>query len=254
MLPERTPAQTASLLAIRHGGVTLALLLVAPITAAQIDDSVAETRERGAALVLDAELGPLDKIELASAVTADLDPVDPRETLRSSLDAAAGSVSDNPETAAVYDDLTRRADEMLVAGINDAFAAAFLVTGALGLLGALAVFPWLGGRAARISLAVAGAALALAACQVVLARNAEPEPVAILDPCEGRDLPGTGGIGGVVQDVALAGLDRAACEFGSSREELAIALVDEDAATAYEAEHGVDPRSIEDLARGALGF
>jgi MFS family permease len=254
MLPERTPAQTASLLAIRHGGVTLALLLVAPITAAQIDDSVAETRERGAALVLDAELGPLDKIELASAVTADLDPVDPRETLRSSLDAAAGSVGDDPETAAVYDDLTRRADETLVAGINDAFAAAFLVTGALGLLGALAVFPWWGGRAARISLAVAGAALALAACQVVLARNAEPEPVAILDPCEGRDLPGTGGIGGVVQDVALAGLDRAACEFGSSREELAIALVDEDAATAYEAEHGVDPRSIEDLARGALGF
>jgi MFS family permease len=254
MLPERTPAQTASLLAIRHGGVTLALLLVAPITAAQIDDSVAETRERGAALVLDAELGPLDKIELASAVTADLDPVDPRETLRSSLDAAAGSVGDDPETAAVFDDLTRRADETLVAGINDAFAAAFLVTGALGLLGALAVFPWRGGRAARISLAVAGAALALAACQVVLARSAEPEPVAILDPCEGRDLPGTGGIGGVVQDVALAGLDRAACEFGSSREELAIALVDEDAAATYEAEHGVDPRSIEDLARGALGF
>jgi len=254
MLPERTPAQTASLLAIRHGGVTLALLLVAPITAAQIDDSVAETRERGAALVLDAELGPLDKIELASAVTADLDPVDPRETLRSSLDAAAGSVGNDPETAAVYDDLTRRADETLVAGINDAFAGAFLVTGALGLFGALAVFPWWGGRAARISFAVAGAALALAACQVVLARNAEPEPVAILDPCEGRDLPGTGGIGGVVQDVALAGLDRAACEFGSSREELAIALVDEDAATAYEAEHGVDPRSIQDLARGALGF
>src|SRR6185295_10379344 len=254
MLPERTPAQTASLLAIRHAGVTLALLLVAPITAAQIDDSVAETRERGAALVLDAELGPLDKIELASAVTADLDPVDPRETLRSSLDAAAGSVGDDPETAAVYDDLTRRADETLVAGINDAFAAAFLVTGALGLLGALAVFPWRGGRAARISLVVAGSALALAACQALLARGAEPEAVAILNPCEGRDLPGTGGIGGVVQDVALAGLDRAACEFGSSREELAIALVDEDAATTYEAEHGVDPRSIEDLARGALGF
>jgi hypothetical protein len=30
--------------------------------------------------------------------------------------------------------------------------------------------------------------------------------------------------------------------------------VDEDAAFTYEAEHGVDPRSIEDLARGALGF
>ena len=254
LLPEQTPAQTASLLAIRHGGITLALLLLAPITATQIDDSVADTRERGAALVLDAELGPLDKIELASAVTADLDPVDPRQTLRSSLEAAAASVGDDPGAAAVYDDLTRRVDQTLVAGINEAFAVAFLVTGALALLGALAVFPWRGGRATGVSLVVTGSALALAAGQAALAKSAEPEPVAIVDPCEGRDLPGTGGIEGIVQDVALVGLDRAACEFGSSREELAIALVDEDAASTYEAEHGVDPRSIEDLARGALGF
>jgi MFS family permease len=253
LLPERTPAQTASLLAIRHGGITLALLLLAPITAAQIDDSVAETRERGAALVLDAELGPLDKIELASAVTADLDPVDPRQTLRNSLDAAAAGVGDDPEAVAVYDDLKERADETLVTGINEAFAVAFLVTGALALLGALAVFPWRGGGAARVSLVVGGLALTLAAGQAAVATSAEPEPVAIEDPCEERDLPGTGGVEGILQDVALVGLDRAACEFGSSREELAIALVDDDAAAAYEEEHGVDPRSI-DLVRGALGF
>jgi hypothetical protein len=107
---------------------------------------------------------------------------------------------------------------------------------------------------ARVSLAVAGSALALSAFQAVLALRAEPEPVEIADPCEDRDLPGTGGIGGVVQDVALAALDRAACEFGSSREELAIALVDEDAAATYEEEHGVDPRSVDDLVGGALGF
>jgi len=254
LLPERTPAQTASLLAIRHGGITLALLVLAPIAAAQIDDSVAETRERGAALVLDAELGPLDKIELANAVTADLDPVDPRETLRRSLDEAAAGVGDDPESAAAYDELAERADETLVQGINGAFAIAFLITGALGLLGAIAVFPLRERRAARVSLAVAASALALSAFQAVLAFRAEPEPVEIADPCEDRELPGTGGIGGVVQDVALAGLDRAACEFGSSREELAIALVDDDAAATYEEEHGVDPRSVDDLVGGALGF
>jgi MFS family permease len=254
LLPERTPTQTASLLAIRHGGITLALLVLAPIAAAQIDDSVAETRERGAALVLDAELGPLDKIELASAVTADLDPVDPRETLRRSLDDAAADVGDDPESAAAYDELAERADETLIEGINGAFAIAFLITGALGLLGAIAVFPLRDGHVARVSLAVAGSALALSAFQAVLALRAEPEPVEIADPCEDRDLPGTGGIGGVVQDVALAALDRAACEFGSSREELAIALVDEDAAATYEEEHGVDPRSVDDLVGGALGF
>jgi hypothetical protein len=254
LLPERTPAQTATLLAIRHGGITLALLVLAPIAAAQIDDSVAETRERGAALVLDAELGPLDKIELANAVTADLDPVDPRETLRRSLDDAAASVGDDPESAGAYDELAERADETLIEGINGAFEIAFLITGALGLLGAIAIFPLRERRAARVSLAIAGSALALSAFQAILAIRAEPEPVAIADPCEDRDLPGTGGIGGVVQDVALAGLDHAACEFGSSREELAIALVDDDAAAAYEEEHGVDPRSVDDLVGGALGF
>ncbi len=254
LLPEQTPAQTATLLAIRHGGITLALLLLAPITAAKLNDSVIDTRERGAALVLDARLPPLDKIELASVVTADLDPVDPRETLRRSLDQGAASVGDDPEGAAAYADLARRADETLVAGINEAFAPAFLVTGALALLGGLVVLPGSSARVTRLSVGIAAAALALSGAQAIAAASAEPAPVEIADPCQERDLPQTGGIGGIVQDVALVGLDRAACEFGSSREELAIALVDDDAAKRYQEEHGVDPRSVGDLARGALGF
>ena len=72
------------------------------------------------------------------------------------------------------------------------------------------------------------------------------------DPCRGRDLPGTGGLDGFIQDAALVGLDRAACEFGSSREELALGIADEEAARAYEREHGVDPRSARDLLGGIL--
>jgi MFS family permease len=254
LLPEETPAQTAELLAIRHAGITLALLILAPITAAQIDDAVSDTRERGAALVLDAELGPLDKLELADAVTADLDPVDPRGTLRSSLDEAAPDAAEDPEAAAAYAELAQRADETLIAGIDGAFGPAFVVAGALALIGALFVLPRRSPGSLAAALASVGLGLVLVAGQAVAARSGEPEPVAIADPCEPRDLPGTGGIGGIVQDVALAGLDRAACDFGSSREELAIALVDDEAAEEYEAEHGVDPRSIGDLARGALGF
>jgi MFS family permease len=254
LLPEETPAQTAELLAIRHAGITLALLILAPITAAQIDDAVSDTRERGAALVLDAELGPLDKLELADAVTADLDPVDPRGTLRSSLDEAAPDAAEDPEAAAAYAELAQRADETLIAGIDGAFGPAFVVAGALALIGALFVLPRRSPGSLAAALASVGLGLVLVAGQAVAERSAEPEPVAIADPCEPRDLPGTGGIGGIVQDVALAGLDRAACDFDSSREELAIALVDDEAAEEYEAEHGVDPRSIGDLARGALGF
>jgi MFS family permease len=47
LVPERTPADTALVLAIRHGGITLALLLLAPITAAQLDTVAEDTRERG---------------------------------------------------------------------------------------------------------------------------------------------------------------------------------------------------------------
>ena len=82
LLPERTPGQAASLLSIRHAGITVALVLLAPVAAAQLDDAVVDVRERGAALILDAQLPPLDKIEIAGALVADLDPVDPRDGLR----------------------------------------------------------------------------------------------------------------------------------------------------------------------------
>jgi hypothetical protein len=86
-------------------------------------------------------------------------------------------------------------------------------------------------------------ALILPAAHAVARPQLEPEPVAIADPCEPRELPRTGGIQGFVQDEALKALDRAACRFGSSREELALALADENDARAYRARFGVDPRS-----------
>jgi hypothetical protein len=75
----------------------------------------------------------------------------------------------------------------------------------------------------------------------------------IADPCQDRDLPDIGGIDGFLQDRALEALDSAACRFGSSREELALALADEDHARAYERAHGVDPRSVGGLLE-ALGI
>ena len=73
------------------------------------------------------------------------------------------------------------------------------------------------------------AALVLAGGAYLARPSLEPEPVTIANPCRPRDLPSTGGIDGAIQDVALAALDRAACHNGSSREELALALVDESA-------------------------
>jgi len=246
LLPERTPGQAAWLLAARHAGITLALLLIAPVAAAQLDGAVADVRERGAALILDAKLPPLDKLELAGPLVADLDPVDPRDALRAALDAQAPRFADDPEQRREYAELTERADETLVSGIEDGFRIAFVIAGALALAGAFVVLPR-ESRSRTLALAATAAALALPALHAVARPEIAPAAVTIADPCAQRELPGTGGIDGFVQDAALAALDRAACRFGSSREELALALADEDEARAYRAAYGVDPRSTDGL-------
>jgi Major Facilitator Superfamily len=243
LLPEDTPEQAAWLLSLRHAGITAALIVLAPVAAAQLDDAVAETRLEGTALVLDARLPPLEKLSLAGTLVGDIDPVDPRGELQSSLDRARAGIEDK----AAFDELATRADEALVAGVQNAFAPALAICGALALIAALALLPW-----DRRVLAAAAAALVLAGGARLLQPRLEPEPVQIADPCRPRDLPATGGLGGALQDAALRALDRAACRFGSSREELALALVDDGARDDFEREYGVDPRSVGGLLGGVL--
>jgi hypothetical protein len=244
---ERTPHEAATLLSARHAGITIALALIAPVAATRIDTAVADGREQGTALVLDARLPPLEKLDLAGALVGDLDPVDPRGQLDRALDRARGDIDQDDRPA--YDTLADRADDALVAGVQSAFAPTFLICGALALLAAIILRP----RDARVL--AAGAAAGVLAGGAWLAKpSLEPEPVRIADPCRPRALPNTGGIDGALQDAALTALDRAACRFGSSREELALALVDEDARAAYEREHGVDPRSIGGLVGAVLGL
>ena len=135
-----------------------------------------------------------------------------------------------------------------MAGVQDAFAPAFAICGALALLAALVLLPW--GR--RVLAAAAGPRSLVGAR--ARGPRPEPEPVRIADPCQPRELPQTGGISGAIQDAALVALDRAACRFGSSREELALALVDDDARDDYQREYGVDPRGIGGLLGGVLGL
>jgi len=236
LLPERTPAQAARLLAARHLGITLALALLAPVAAAQLDAAEERTRERGVALLLDARVAPQPKLALAGELLADLGTVDPRPVLERRL--AAGARRFPPEDRAAYAELCEEIDEALVTGINEAFRTAFLITGGLALLAAVALRPRPG---AAVGLALL--ALLLPAGMAV----ARPEPVALADPCRPRELPGGGGLAGVLQDQVLIALDSAACRWGSTREALVIALADPDAARAYEREHGADLRPLQEL-------
>lgn len=257
LLPERTAAEAARLLAVRHWGITLALVVLAPVTAAALDRAVDDARERSAAAVLDARLDPRAKLDLVAPVTGSLDPEDPRGGLQKALDDTRTRFQGDDEDKLAFDDMADRLDGTLVRAVDEAFRPAFLITGALALIAA-ALLAWpllMGARGAIPQQATAialAAAIALPIGQALIAPAAAPARGEIKNPCDERELPSTGGIGGFLQDAGLIALDRAACEFGSSREELAIAIADPAEARAYEREHGVDPRSATDLLRGVL--
>ncbi|HET6449152.1 MAG TPA: MFS transporter [Conexibacter sp.] len=270
LLPERTTREAARLLTIRHVGIALVLIALAPLIAHRLDVVTERAQEQGVALVLDARLPPQDKLTLAPALLGGVEAERPRAGLRAAL--ADNGRDYAGEERATYDRLAKRADDVLVSAVGDAFRVAFLIAGALALLGALAL--WLGAarragpvesvsptrahtglsagarassappaRSALLALAVI-LAVALPLSYAALHAGQEPQQVAIQDPCNSRALPGTGGLSGFLQDRALEGLDAAACRYGSSREELVLALADEHAARRYEREHGVNPRSL----------
>jgi hypothetical protein len=248
LLPEATTREAARLLTIRHVGIALVLVALAPLIAHRLDVVTERAQEQGVALVLDAKLPPQDKLTLAPALLGGVEAERPRAGLQRAL--ANHGADYEGEERTTYDALTQRADDVLVSAVGDAFRIAFVIAGALALLGAAALL--VGGfeRTRRALLAPAAAlVVALPVAYAALHAAGEPQQVAIQDPCEDRALPGTGGIAGFLQDRALEALDAAACRYGSSREELVLALADDKAAQRFEREHGVYPRS----ARSILG-
>ena len=246
LLPERTARDAAVLLTIRHAGIAVALALIAPIAANRLDTTVEDARLQGVAIVLDARLAPQDKILLAPDLLASVDAKQPRNALRMTIAANRERFSGKDLTA--YTELGRRADDVLITAVARSFKAAFLITGALALLGALALALSLPSELPGRALALAAAAAVFAPVGYGLARNiAGPAEVTIADPCQERDSPGRGGLTGLLQDEALEQLDRVACENGSSREELVLAIADETEAEAYESKYGVNPRSLQGI-------
>ena len=238
MLPERTPGDAALLLTVRHAGIALALALIAPVAASGLDDTVRDARLQGVSVVLDARLSPTEKIRLAPDLFASVDAREPRDALEEAI--AANRSRFSGDERAPYDRLGQRTDDVLVSAVSRAFKPAFLIAAAFALVAALALRP----RPGRGVAAVAAAAVAMPVAYAVADRTVGPEPVVIADACEGRALPGTGGIAGRIQDEVLRQLDSIACDQGSSREELVLALASESEAEDYERRYGANPRSL----------
>jgi hypothetical protein len=78
----------------------------------------------------------------------------------------------------------------------------------------------------------------------------EPTPVA--DPCLKREFPDTRELQAVLEQVALSALGGAACELGTSREELVLALRNEKALDAFAAEHHISRADAERALQASL--
>jgi MFS family permease len=256
LIPERTRQDTARLLSIRHAGIAIALAALAPLISSHLTSTIDTAREQGTAAVLDAKLPLEDKIEIAPDLFGGLDTDDPRGELRKSIDSARADL--DGEDATELDHLGDRLDDVVTGAVRSAFRPTFIVTSALALLAALILLTGAGAGAtalARPAFATAAVAALLAVGGYGVAyASSTRETVKIADPCEDRDLPDVGGIGGALQDISLSALDRAACEFGSSREELLLALFDDRLQHKFEQEHGVNPRDVFSLGPALLGF
>jgi predicted MFS family arabinose efflux permease len=244
LLPERDSADAARLLTVRHVGIAAALAVLAPVVSHDLDQATLKARERGVALVLDARLDPVEKVKLAPALLKGVEARNPRDGLRAAV--AAHRTDVQADERAIYDRIGQRADETLTTAVGDAFRTAFIVTAALALIAALLlVLP-------PPPLAL-GAAAATIAAYAILHAGLAPAPVHLQDPCKGRNLPGAGGITGFLQDRALELLDTTACRLHASREELVLALADEQDRKRFIKRHGVDPRSPASVLGGLLG-
>lgn len=247
LLPERTPGDAARVLTARHVGITVALLLLAPIAANRLDDSIQHARDQEVAIMLDARLDPFSKIDLVGSLIGQVDTEDPRGDLDRAFATAQADVGD--ESLAEFQAVRARADETVVAAVNDTFRPVFLIAAAFALAAAAVLFVPM---RSRLLVVAAGCAAAVFLTTTAVAVAVWPSPVPIADPCEPRDLPDTGGITGFAQDAALQGLDAAACHFGSSREELVLALANDEDAQRYEEKYGVDPQSPSSLLNNVL--
>ena len=92
-------------------------------------------------------------------------------------------------------------------------------------------------RATPLVLALASVAAVLVPYLALGGASFEPTPVA--DPCVQREWRDPGGLQEVLEQVALTALDGAACELGVAREDVVLAVRDEESLDEFAREHGI---------------
>jgi hypothetical protein len=95
------------------------------------------------------------------------------------------------------------------------------------------------------------AAVALVVAYLALG-GASYAPAKVADPCATRDWRDPEGVEEVAEQIALSGLDGAACELGVSRERMVLALANSESRQRFAREHGITNERLEQLVRDGL--
>ena len=117
-------------LAARHAGVVLGLLLLAPVLTSALDENRDEAIRAGAAVVLDSEIPPLDKLGVAQDVLAEVDRADEAGELPDVERAFADRPDDDDDE---WRSLAAGLQDQLDRAVTSAFSGPFLLAAALTL-------------------------------------------------------------------------------------------------------------------------
>jgi MFS family permease len=121
-------------LAARHAGVVVGLLLLAPVLTSALDENRDEAIRAGAAVVLDSEIPPLDKLGVAQDVLAEVDRADEA----GELPDVERAFADRPDDDDEWRSLAAGLQDQLDRAVTSAFSGPFLLAAALTLC---ALFP-----------------------------------------------------------------------------------------------------------------
>jgi MFS family permease len=117
-------------IAARHAGVVLGLLLLTPVFTADLREERRDAIDAGTAVLLDARVEPLAKIELAERITSRLEDERGRVPV---IEPAFDPLPEDPEEREAVLALERDLQDQLDRAATHAFSASFLLAGAFAL-------------------------------------------------------------------------------------------------------------------------
>ncbi len=213
-------------IAARHAGFVIALAVIAPVLSSALDTAALDATRATTAEILDSSIGYRAKIDLAFDLR-DLVADTPRGEVPDPSEAFAGA-DDDADLAATRDGVVSAVQDT----VTRAFRSSFLIGALFGAAAAIAALCLPGLRSVARhpdAIALASVVMVLVVALVAAEFRAGARDYGTREyvaPCDAPadPFPQGDGLDGTIQRIALSTINGAACELGTSREELLLSM------------------------------